>query len=635
WILYNPESDLLIMTPLGNITLYQNSILVPTILGAREVELYLVAGQGTFDSYGIEGATFAVRTPASRYVLADAGEMLVISSDTEESVTSFFGIIDSYNKIYDASTELVPFDKLYMHRYDRIADEIQRGYYLTYGTFPSAEQAYQAQADRATVLQARQPVAVEVPMAPAVAVATEPVLVVEELVVAVEEEPAVEEELLVAVEEEPALEEEAVRVALLTTDEADRKERGSVRLEAGYRFDWDGDDTFTHTLFAIPSFALGSFDIGLQLELSTQDFTNFTVPFYPAPAGKVDTFNYIFAHLHHLRIGQVGSWFQLDISESANNQNLLGSFFAPTLQSAGKLGIRNTVRIGSFTLDAYMDDLRLAAFQKNKKQYAAGALHYRASERYPLTISVGALADATRSKEINIYPAIGMRLPIVSKERAQLALVVEAQSYLPIYPSFQLDEFIDIKYPQVFRNYLVGGGISLDVGPFHTKILASTSDGQNRPYLVNDFSSAGAGGYSGEDFNLTAELFWVGKNLETKLVWNFPLTKQFTLATLTADSSREADYSQFSVALQLGNFGLGVGLQNIGVIGAIRDVIDGTEKPLSLLNGKYTQSFAQVSYTFGPAELAVSAHYPLDLSAASAATPEISVGAKIQLDKRF
>ncbi|HOE84034.1 MAG TPA: hypothetical protein PLK91_02340, partial [Sphaerochaeta sp.] len=138
WILHNPGSDLLIVTPVGTANLYQDSLAITTELGARDIEITLVRGKGTFRATGLLGGSLTISTPASRYTLRDEGELFVVTSDTEESVTVFSGTVESYNLITRKSSTIDSFEKLYMQNMSRTSETIQRGYFLTYGTYPTA-----------------------------------------------------------------------------------------------------------------------------------------------------------------------------------------------------------------------------------------------------------------------------------------------------------------------------------------------------------------------------------------------------------------------------------------------------------------------------------------------------------------
>nr|WP_321298738.1 hypothetical protein [uncultured Sphaerochaeta sp.] len=136
WIISNPDTPLLLVTPRGTINVYENSLLVTGNLVGRQAELYLVSGKATFNTFPLEGGTLTVTTPVSKYVLEGEGEMLVITTEDEESVTTFLGEVESYNGLTRVKRPVRTFEKLEMAEKTARAQRIEAGYYLTYATYP-------------------------------------------------------------------------------------------------------------------------------------------------------------------------------------------------------------------------------------------------------------------------------------------------------------------------------------------------------------------------------------------------------------------------------------------------------------------------------------------------------------------
>jgi len=136
WIISNPDTPLLLVTPRGTINVYENSLLVTGNLVGKQAELYLVSGKATFNTYPLEGGTLTVTTPVSRYVLEGEGEMLVITTDDEESVTTFSGEVESFNGLTRVTRPVRTFEKLEMAEKTARPQRIEAGYYLTYATYP-------------------------------------------------------------------------------------------------------------------------------------------------------------------------------------------------------------------------------------------------------------------------------------------------------------------------------------------------------------------------------------------------------------------------------------------------------------------------------------------------------------------
>ncbi len=153
WIINNPDTPILIVTPLGTVNIFANSLVVIGNLVDKNADLYLVSGQATFTTTNMDGGKLTITTPVSRYTMDGNGEMMVISSDTEESVTNFSGKVTSYNSLTGAKRTIQAFEKLDMQ--DKMArlKRIEPGYYMTYATYPDAaysEQVVQEMAATST-----------------------------------------------------------------------------------------------------------------------------------------------------------------------------------------------------------------------------------------------------------------------------------------------------------------------------------------------------------------------------------------------------------------------------------------------------------------------------------------------------
>ncbi len=225
WIINNPDSPVLLVTPRGTIYIYENSLIVTGDLSNLNSELYLVKGRATFNTFNMEGGSLTIYTPVSRFTLIGNGEMLVLSTDDEESVTSFTATVDAYNSLTGKRRRLSPFQKLVMSDRTGRLVPIETGYYLTYATYPDITLARTLREDleqkaiapapklprsEAELLKAPKPIQTTVsilpfeavaPVVEAVAPVVEAVVPVVEAVVPVVEAVAPVEEVVVPVEE--------------------------------------------------------------------------------------------------------------------------------------------------------------------------------------------------------------------------------------------------------------------------------------------------------------------------------------------------------------------------------------------------------------------------------------------------
>lgn len=153
WIIHNPDTPILLVTPRGTINVFEDSLLVTGDLVGNNPDLYLVSGKATFNTYDMEDGYLTVTTPVSRFILHGDGEMLVITTEEEESVTTFTGRVESYNALTGAKREVKTFEKLFMQEKMARLKFIEAGYYLTYATYPDmmlAKQIIQELSEKAT-----------------------------------------------------------------------------------------------------------------------------------------------------------------------------------------------------------------------------------------------------------------------------------------------------------------------------------------------------------------------------------------------------------------------------------------------------------------------------------------------------
>ena len=747
WIISNPDSDLLIVTPVGTVNIYQGSLAVTTSLATRDIEISLIRGKATFKATNLFGGSLTVSTPASRYTLRQTGEVFIVTSDSEESVTVFSGSVNSYNIITQKSTTIRPFEKLYMQNMSRMSEAVQSGYYLTYATYPEIAIARQTREQRAAagLLIAGSPTFKGVQVTRLAPVIEEPVVVIPEPIV---EEPIAAEtvmvptvidtitataetqappadlfEIIVEVEEEeelppatPAIptiatvtreaiveevvepvavtpiplapsfagvqttnleqeEEEMLPVApsipsvpsvaavssapsvtaepaapvaapptqpetesntrpSLSSSAAQAKRSGLFGVEMGYEFLLDGTNAnaMTHRLYAKPYVDKGPFAIRLNGSIETSDFTAFDNTFAPVPSGAFGLVNYIFTYIDHLRIGYETSPFYLVADHSRSLRSELSTFFAPPFGEDNRLVLQNKITIGAFSLFTSIDDMRVKSLMDGNSQFASMLFQFTAPKGYPITVALGTLVEAKNSMNtVDLYPLLSFKLPIINSRTTQFSALIQAQGYLPVYPTIDFDQFVDTSLASFFPNYLLGAGFSLTQGGFSAKLLASLNDGMNHNFLVNDFTYSNIDTSYDSIVDVLTELGWKGKNVKANLAINLPLTSSFTFATLTGGQT--ADFTQLSLDVTVKGLTIGLGLQQLGIITTIGDLANGSGSLLDLLSGPYAASYLKVGYTWAPFTFTAKATYPANST--SFTVPIISVAAKVDLNMRF
>jgi hypothetical protein len=773
WIIHNPDSPILLVTPRGTINIYEDSLLVTGNLTSKEADLYLVSGKATFNTTDNADGTLTVSTPVSRYTLKGDGEMLVITTDNEESVTTFRGSVDTYNALTGAKRTVKTFQKLFMQEKMARIQTIEAGYYLTYATYPDMMLAKQVIQELSQPITAPKPVAPKAivqemplpkpqtkdvtiaPLAPAsssITVAQEKpyvpskvqVLTVEvkklpvpekvkhitstilapppsriivtihplvpqapslkeavtqvqlppppvtleaktaEDAVVVEQktdepsvtvtlplaaEPdlsavkvqAIEEQISesVAVEPQPiqtiaqeleagqAQQQSELSVALeiqsaplgqngLLTSTDSNKTNTSFGTDLSYRFFLDGTNgnSMQHSVVLNPFFSQGPFSIRLQAALQTQDFQTYSNTIVPVPQDTLSTLSYVFSYIDQLRLGFSTSLFYLVFDHNRSLVNELASFTAPQFGPSTKLVAQNKLSLGSFSLVTTFDDVYLTNLLDNKGQYGSSYLQYTSQSGYPISIALGTLArfDRQPSQSINLYPLLSFRFPIINNRTTQFSALLEANGYLPAYPSFDFTQFIDTSLATFFPNYLIGVGVSVKHKAFATKVLVSLHGGKDQPLLVNDFNYLLADTSYDSTFDILSDLRWEGSVIQARLVWNLPIENSLQIADLSS-AAHQADYSQFSLAYTMKTFKFGLGLANLGVLDTISAILGGTDSALNLLSGPYATSYIFAEYLFKPFAIQFKASYPVSNSLIS--VPQFTATARFALEKTF
>lgn len=765
WIIQNPDTPILIITPRGTINVYEGSLLVTGNLSSKNSDLYLVSGKATFNTYEMEGGVLTVTTPVSRHRLEGDGEMLVITTEGEESVTSFTGTVESFNALTGFTRTIRPFDKLFMQEVSARPQPIEIGYYLTYATYPDMMLARQivqnlsapiiapkpmAPKARTTELVIEQPevekvtitalaepvsslvVTQQKPFIPeqvqVISVAVQPIAVPQtvrtltstilkapssRIIVTVRpmvadipsapmatssvhvpsvpsqvsamsekdvpivvqqeslnvslpiEEPAVlvpqpEEDIpLQSIETEviepiPASEQTDEEVvveqpseavistapvltstpSLLTSSDAERI-GGSFGLVAEYRFQLDGPhaNALSNRITVKPFFTKGPFSLSLQSYIETQDFTSFTSNTNPILSSTLAQLSYAFSYLDQLRIGYSTSAFYLVLDHTRSMVSDMTSFTAPQFGESSKLVLQNQIKAGPFTLITAFDDLYLTNLLANRAQFGSSILQFTPSGGYPLTIALGALAkvENTPSNSVNLYPLLSFRFPVINTRTTQFSAILQAHGYLPVYPSFDTDQFIDTSLATFFPNYSLGAGFAIKRNQFSAKILASLNEGKNHNLLVNDFAYAGIDTSYASTVDLLTDIRYQGTGFESKVVWNVPFTASFAIATLSGGHA--ADYSQLSLGVKIKKVSIGLGISNLGLFDTLQAIFAGTESYNALLGGTYATSYLYASYEFGIASLLAKVTYPVSSSAYT--VPVVSLTARMKLSKAF
>ncbi len=760
WIILNPDSPILIITPKGSINLYEDSILITGDLISNNPSLYLVKGKATFNTYDMEGGTLSVATPVSLFKLTGDGEMLVITDDVEESATIFKGEATSYNSITRATRTIGAFQKLGMQESQTKPKPVAAGYYLTYATYPDLMLAKQLISEMATetleipslpkfssalqralkveppsmqpgviIMPSKAPsfASVEVtktvkpPIPYQISVTIEPVKVpsipqsltssiiprpVDRIVITVqamapkvpslvniitEAEPEVivttakpslitsvvpivavsepaQPDAPEAIEVQPATTEQKATVAeaelepvqpvaieeplvttepippeettlkqekplgIMFTQEEDSK-AGSVGLQTSYSFLFDGtdSDTMQHTLTLKPYVTYKSLALTLQSSVSTEDFSSFSSDATTLPTGNLETLAYGFKFISSARVGYTTSPFFFALDNNQYHGTLTNQYFAPRFGENPKLGLYNRIEMGSFSSTLYFDDLYVTNLLASKHQFSSFSLEYAKQEGYRFSVSLGTLAKITQT-QVNLYPNITFLLPLIDIRTTQLSLLVSASGYLPAYPTFDFDQFLDLGLTSLFPNYQMSAGLSLKQGSFSAKVLGSLRKGENRNLLTSELldMTINTASYN-SIFDIFAETGFVGEHFDARLTVNLPFASDLTLAD--GAGAYKADFSQLTLSYKQKAFTFSMGLQEVGIGQTISEVADGSKDLLALFGGSRSTSFLSVGFTKGDLTIKAKAAYPVSVTEYT--IPKITLTASYKLGVQF
>ncbi|AEV27998.1 hypothetical protein SpiGrapes_0134 [Sphaerochaeta pleomorpha str. Grapes] len=738
WIINNPETPILIETPVGTINLFEDAILVTGDLSLESPRLYLVRGKATFSTNEAFEGSLIIATPVSQFKLQGKGEIFVISTDDEESVTSFGGTVTASNGISHATTLVKPFGKLRMNDPLHSVNEIQDGYYLTYATYPDLMLAKQLVSDISPVAIAPTPrkpkvsvVALQVPDKPTepgitimpvsisapsaftntteigsvpaphiisvvtkqqavpktpskinttlVPVAPKRIIVTirpvspqnvktvttEELETGNEataqvivppapvlktstqvEAPLAKVEQVVAVEKAVAAEpqpstevvpQKVSKMPVILSTTEDKPFLGSVGLKTIYDYTYDGTsgNTQSHSITFIPYFSYKTFTLELHGDVATTDFSTYTSNVQNNASGSLETVAYVASYIEKFRFGYTSSPFYLALDTIYHNDSDFSNLTVPAFGDSDKLGLYSKITLSRISLITTFDDLNMDRLLADKPQYGSITLLYSGSENYPFQMSFGSLVAVATDPVLSfdLYPTLSFKFPVINKRNIQMGILVNASSYLPAYPTFDITELFDSTDPTIFPNYLANAGFTLHAGQFFAESLISIEKGKNQSLMINDFTYGSISTENDSDFTIFANLGFKSDTFSAELLWNVPFTSAFTIATLSSDASRKADLSQISLSFDQKNFGISLGIQQIGIIDSLGNLFDGSSDILSLFGGKYASSFLQASFRLGFAELKAKALYPIGTT--SYTVPKVTLSATIDIGKKF
>ena len=424
---------------------------------------------------------------------------------------------------------------------------------------------------------------------------------------------------------------------ILFTQEENPK-AGSVGLEISYSFLIDGTDSNSlhHTLLFKPYVSYKSFAMTLQSSVNTEDFSLFTSNVTPIPTGTLEMLGYGFKFISSLRFGYSSSPFFLALDNNRYHSSLTDQYFAPRFGDTNKLGIYNRIEIGDFSSNLYFDDLYLTNLLSAtlKHQFASFSLEYAKQEGYHFSVSLGSLARFERvpTWKVELYPNVNFLFPLIDVRTTQLGLMVAASGYLPAYPTFEFDQFVDLDIATLFPNYQVSAGLTLKQGAFSAKLLGSLRKGDKiSNLLTSDLAYAINTSYN-SIFDIFAETGFAGEHFDARLTVNLPFASDLTLASVTS-ATYKADFSQLTLSYKQKGFTFSFGLQEVGIGATIKDILDGTKEITTLLGGERATSFLSAGYTTGPLTVKAKASYPANSTVYT--TPKITITASYKLGLQF
>lgn len=654
-ILVSGSDSIILETSRGDIKLYPDSILILDEITSDSTTLLLIDGSITVKT---EGA-LSVITPATLYELEESGEVYITSTKEEERARSFDAPLRTTNLITYKVTTINPMQELELSNpalAKRNLSPIEATLGRVVKPIVTKEIVEPTEVEELIVEEEKPVIRVpsrvgDVHWSMAFEYAEETVVPEEDgTEIAEVEELVGEEEPLITLPAPPAIQRvrvEEVKVVapqsnttttqrtLRDLDEGKAVSKGSYGIEAGYRltFPLEGPSYWpNHHLEVKPFVSYNSFALRLKAQVETDSFTSFDTNFLTIDPSALGITSYIFEIIDYLKVGYSTSPFYLLIEEGGYPGTQLAPFIAPTFPS-GKMSIYNSISIGGFSLTTSFDDLRFTNILNNSgSQLASTVFAYTFGGSYPLSIALGTLAFFEAENSIiattNLFPLLEISFPIINTRLTKLSALLLMSSYLPVYPEVEVDQFFDLNTTYFFPNHQLGVGLSVDYDPFNAQIMASLAGGKNHLMLFNSIAEAHEKMIEHDGlFDLYASGTWKSEKLSANLILNFPFTKEFTLATIEGET-RSADFSQVGFSYDGDIIQLGLGINQVGLVDAIKGVIDG-DSFKTIFISPWTSSFVEAAYTYKFLTFSARLNLPIALNGQK---PTVDVGVTVRFE---
>jgi 2',3'-cyclic-nucleotide 2'-phosphodiesterase (5'-nucleotidase family) len=286
---------------------------------------------------------------------------------------------------------------------------------------------------------------------------------------------AVETENAVTPSEKNENESEAPATVMIVTNE---KEDDSIHLgfdihataKATGTDSQMSNSKFPATATLKPYISYKGFSLGFRLQVSYDDLGNPTAAFNVQPdtlSTVSDYVAYTTSLVDHLTYQTRGDIFDVDISRGHYAPAIDSSIFYDQ-QGNDDTMLHAIARYSTPTISlvAMADDLSLAGYRSATSTSQVGGIYgsYRYSGLDLLRLDFGTSVRVTgpeATTKTELYPMVGLDMTFIDNRALKIALEGDATGYLPVYPEVVYSDFFDAEENNPFRNYVVGGRLSM------------------------------------------------------------------------------------------------------------------------------------------------------------------------------
>ena len=307
-----------------------------------------------------------------------------------------------------------------------------------------------------------------------------------------------------------------------------------------------------------------------------------------------------------------------------------------------KLGLYMKADVGAFGMEAFADDLYMNALDEGENQ--TGGLRFTFDLGDSFTLGVGSLVTSDRSLgDITAYPTLDARFTLSDTRTRSTSLFLGLSTTLDIRP-FDIAPMFNESGSELldkFANFQAAGGIDLRLNRFNMRLLGSYINAVDPLLGLGSLNSTLYSGVRMVEagnpyFSFATEMSYAGDRLAIEASYSVPVAYDFSrILELHDRAGTSADTFRGGISYENGSFTASMGLQRVGFLSGIEDLLAFSDLP-DLLSNTYdlltanglAQPYASLSLTAGPAQLYADLLFEAD------GTSLLKLGADLTMGKR-